>query len=292
MIVTYLDSGQTSLPRALAVPYTLSTVTQLIRVQNTRMAHLMNDRIQEMNRRETMRPSSDTDAAELDPGAARRDRKRLRGESLILDAATAVFMSKGMSTTTMQDIAQAADIAQGTLYNYFPNKETLTIAVVRRMIKAYGLQLLEEETVKGDINPLDMIALSNILLIRKGTTDPFWQVLVERYDVFSDALHDELEEVAMKNMRNARKLGFISGTDEILSIYWKTGAWVISGAVRDIAMKRFKLDHMFTIATLTLMKMGIPSAQAKAVVKRLRTRTEAVARADSPAIDRGAKVLV
>lgn len=219
--------------------------------------------------------SNEIAEAELDPGAARRDRKRLRGESLILDAATTVFLSKGMSTTTMQDIAHAADVAQGTLYNYFPNKESLTIAVVRRMMKAYGRQVLEDETAHGDITPLDMIALANILLIRKGTTDPFWQVLVERYDVFTDALHDELQEFAMKNMRSARKQGLISGNDEMLLIYWKTGTWVIAGAVRDIVMRRFELDHMYTIAILTLMKMGVPAAQAKATVKRLRTRLDA-----------------
>ena len=43
----------------------------------------------------------------------------------ILDAARRLFNENGFETTTTRDIARAAGIASGTLFNYFPTKETV-----------------------------------------------------------------------------------------------------------------------------------------------------------------------
>jgi AcrR family transcriptional regulator len=202
----------------------------------------------------------------------RRERRRQRGEELILDAATAVFLSKGMSTTTMQDIAQAADVAQGTLYNYFPNKESLTLSVARRMMKSYGRELLETEISRGDLDPLDMVAVSTILLISKGIADPFWRVLVERYDVLSDALYDELHEFALLNLKQAGKQGLLPSSVKSLTIFWRLGAWVIAGAIRDIVQGRMPESDMFAVATHVLMQQGIEEVRAQAIMRRVRAR--------------------
>jgi AcrR family transcriptional regulator len=43
----------------------------------------------------------------------------------ILDAARRLFAENGFETTTTRDIARAARIASGTLFNYFPTKEAI-----------------------------------------------------------------------------------------------------------------------------------------------------------------------
>ena len=43
----------------------------------------------------------------------------------ILDAAVQAFRKSGFESTTTRDIATAADIATGTLFNYFPTKEAI-----------------------------------------------------------------------------------------------------------------------------------------------------------------------
>ncbi len=53
---------------------------------------------------------------------------RRRGE--ILAAAAGVFADKGYAGTTTREIALAADIAEGTLYNYFPSKRDILLAIV------------------------------------------------------------------------------------------------------------------------------------------------------------------
>ena len=51
----------------------------------------------------------------------------------ILDAATRVFAAKGYNGATIHDIAQAAGVADGTIYNYFENKDALLFGILDRL---------------------------------------------------------------------------------------------------------------------------------------------------------------
>lgn len=55
----------------------------------------------------------------------RRLRKREETTERLVDTAFALFAAHGYETVTMEQIAAAADVAKGTLYNYFPVKEAL-----------------------------------------------------------------------------------------------------------------------------------------------------------------------
>ncbi len=48
----------------------------------------------------------------------------------ILDAAQAQFVRQGFEATTTRDLASAAQIAAGTLFNYFPTKEAIALCLV------------------------------------------------------------------------------------------------------------------------------------------------------------------
>jgi AcrR family transcriptional regulator len=51
----------------------------------------------------------------------------------ILDAAARAFAERGFHAARVQDIAKAAGIAHGTVYNYFPNKEALLLGLLDRL---------------------------------------------------------------------------------------------------------------------------------------------------------------
>src|SRR5690348_1956451 len=51
----------------------------------------------------------------------------------ILDAATQVFSEKGFHGATIREVAQAAGIADGTIYNYFANKHALLLSILDRL---------------------------------------------------------------------------------------------------------------------------------------------------------------
>lgn len=55
----------------------------------------------------------------------------------ILDAAAAVFAEKGFFTARVADIADRADVADGTVYLYFKNKEEILMTVIHTAFDAF-----------------------------------------------------------------------------------------------------------------------------------------------------------
>ena len=53
----------------------------------------------------------------------------------ILAAAKKLFLKKGFDDTTTRDIASSAGIAAGTMFNYFPGKETLAMTLVAEALE-------------------------------------------------------------------------------------------------------------------------------------------------------------
>ena len=67
------------------------------------------------------------------------DRVRERRESLI-NAAIAVFIEKGFHNATVRDIGRAANMTQGTIYNYVSSKDDILYMVCDRIVAEYNEQ--------------------------------------------------------------------------------------------------------------------------------------------------------
>jgi AcrR family transcriptional regulator len=65
----------------------------------------------------------------------------------ILVGASQVFAEKGYHQATTKEIAKAAGVSEGTIYNYFANKRDLLVA----MVNAIGLQSVREIMI--DVSP-------------------------------------------------------------------------------------------------------------------------------------------
>ena len=61
----------------------------------------------------------------------RQRRKQARPQEL-LDAALELFVERGFAATRSEDVATRAGVSKGTLYVYYPSKEELLKAVVRK----------------------------------------------------------------------------------------------------------------------------------------------------------------
>jgi AcrR family transcriptional regulator len=54
-----------------------------------------------------------------------RERKKRRTRALIAEAARRLFFERGFAATTVSEIAREAEVAEQTVFNYFPTKEDL-----------------------------------------------------------------------------------------------------------------------------------------------------------------------
>jgi AcrR family transcriptional regulator len=63
----------------------------------------------------------------------RRERKKANARAHILAAAVRLFSTAGLENTTVDQVAEAADIGKGTIYNYFSTKEDIVVAFMAEL---------------------------------------------------------------------------------------------------------------------------------------------------------------
>ena len=114
-------------------------------------------------------------------------RRRLPEErpQQILDAALAVFGEHGLQGARLDDIAQAAGVAKGTIYLYFPNKE----ALFQEMIRSVMLARLDDAAalIAGDTSP------TVTALFRRYVAEYFAFLCSERFQTVHPLVVGELK---------------------------------------------------------------------------------------------------
>ncbi|HWI51342.1 MAG TPA: TetR/AcrR family transcriptional regulator [Symbiobacteriaceae bacterium] len=88
----------------------------------------------------------------------------------LIDAARALFMEQGYEQTTMSNIAERANVAQGTFYIYFSSKQDVLLAIMRELLEALG------EIIRGLAERTDLPAPA---VLRQAMADCFTLVRQE-----------------------------------------------------------------------------------------------------------------
>jgi AcrR family transcriptional regulator len=85
-----------------------------------------------MNRTKSTLPAAGSARPDGGNGAlgGLRSRQKARRHDEILEQARALFAEKGVDTTTMAEIAEAAGVSTPTVFNYFGNKDSILIALI------------------------------------------------------------------------------------------------------------------------------------------------------------------
>jgi AcrR family transcriptional regulator len=75
--------------------------------------------------------------------AARREREKLHRRNTILEAARHLFFEKGYRTT-MDEIADKAELSKGTIYLYFQSKDELYVSIIVEGFRVLEKRLQDE----------------------------------------------------------------------------------------------------------------------------------------------------
>ncbi|MCG9969690.1 TetR/AcrR family transcriptional regulator [Pelotomaculum terephthalicicum JT] len=83
----------------------------------------------------------------MEPGdmlvESRMERKKRETRQKIIKVAMDLFQKQGFYDTTMEQIAEVADIARKTLYNHFPVKEAIVDEYVRGVSKEFAQEIID-----------------------------------------------------------------------------------------------------------------------------------------------------
>lgn len=132
-----------------------------------------------------------------------RERKKTQTRQQILDAARTCFNDRDIAEVSMDDIAETAQVARGTVFNYFPSKGDLVSALVAEnavLFSSLIARINERPSPLGERlsaifvtsakGMMQTAALSRRLL---NPVDRKWQASLNSRDV-SELLLDALEE--------------------------------------------------------------------------------------------------
>ncbi|MGH7778672.1 MAG: TetR/AcrR family transcriptional regulator [Candidatus Binataceae bacterium] len=108
-----------------------------------------------------------------------RERQKLGRERRIVRAAARLFVRPGYAVTSMEDIAVKAKLAVGTIYNYFPSKPDLLLAIARRETEELVARGHEIAASASGDPVVAIIAVADILLDGFMTDDRWlWRELL------------------------------------------------------------------------------------------------------------------
>jgi len=97
----------------------------------------------------------------------RKERERLVRRTEILHAARVIFAEKGLHETTLDEIAEKAELAKGTLYGYFESKEDLFFSVLEETI--HNLEKVIKEKISIMIKTILRLFEENVDLMQLMT---------------------------------------------------------------------------------------------------------------------------
>ena len=132
-------------------------------------------------------------------------KKRERTRSAILDSAISVFASKGYEATRIVDVTNHAELANGTFYNYYQDKDELLRDV------AAGLAVEITGRINDEMNALThgpaRVAHATARLLLTARREPEW------LDVFLEGLFivPELQSESIQHLRQDIEMGISQG---------------------------------------------------------------------------------
>lgn len=154
----------------------------------------------------------------------RNERRKARTRAALLQAARRLFGEHGFDGTTVAEIAEDADIAIGSFYNYFRTKEDLLAALLHESLAE---QLRQIEARRANItDPAEAISVAHRHLVRLAREQPEWAWLLVRMDVPYRVTDDVLARPAMRDLRAGIAAGRFRVADPRLALRASGGALI------------------------------------------------------------------
>lgn len=120
---------------------------------------------------------------------SRMERKKEERRAAILDAAEILIAKQGFESMTMDQVANEADVAKGTLYIYFKNKDTLCAAVNARILKLLNEHIQKQMSLHSSGSE-KIVALETALIGFSIQNPQKWKARTELYQMKLDDPED------------------------------------------------------------------------------------------------------
>jgi len=197
------------------------------------------------------------------PTVSRTDRRRADTRARLLAAARELFAEQGVGATRTGEITERADVAAGSLYNHFADKDEIVEALLGEIAEEQGA-FVDELTRELD-DPAAVVAYAHRHFVRLAAADPGFGQLVVRLDASHRLLSQTLGPRALRDVQAGIDSGRFDVEDAGAAVYATGGALLgtISGLVDGALAPDVDEAH----AEAVLRMLGLTKAQAAKVAR-------------------------
>jgi AcrR family transcriptional regulator len=128
----------------------------------------------------------------------RVERKKEETRQKIISAALSSFKSRGFDATTMEQIAEEADIAKGTLYHYFPVKEAIIDEHMKRIFRERSPDKINLALQAADTRTRMQLVFSDLLRGAQMMQDFFMKYIIYRFQILVSFQQDDSQRSGMQ----------------------------------------------------------------------------------------------
>lgn len=158
---------------------------------------------------------------------SRREANKRKSRQKILKASRRLFKEKGYENTMIEDVANKAEISKATLYNYFPNKESLLVGTMddvtesfRKFIEGMEEGISADEKIRKAIaflvlDSIPFISVSRrILFLNSYSGSPMYGKINAVEDIFAKLADEAKKENVFSEDVPTREI-----VDQLVGVY-------------------------------------------------------------------------
>jgi AcrR family transcriptional regulator len=143
---------------------------------------------------------------------------------LMLTAARQLFAAQGFDVTTIAEIAERADVAIGSFYNYFRTKDELLEALLEEVLSEQGERV--EALQSGVEDPAEAISVAHRHFVGLVASEPEWAWLLVRMEVPLRVANTALGAAARRDIRRGIGTGRFRLVNPELALQASGGALI------------------------------------------------------------------
>jgi AcrR family transcriptional regulator len=201
------------------------------------------------------------------PTIQRMDRRRARTRAALLRAGQALFAARSPEAVTIDDIVDAAEVAKGSFYNHFPDKDALAAELAREARR--HVEALAERFSSGVDDPAERVARAVCGFARHAADDPMGVRLNLRLFQGSAIPDAPMNAGVRADIRAGLSAGRFSGLSLEAALIMTVGSvQMVVGRILEQNLPALALSLSRDVAAGLLRGLGVEPAAAKAIAAR------------------------
>jgi AcrR family transcriptional regulator len=181
-----------------------------------------------------------------------------------MDAAVQLFARDGFEAASVNEIARVADVANGTFYVHFRDKDEIAAAVAFRIAEGVVRQL--DDAMADVTDALERISMATRRFVDLAASEPDWgRALFRAVWLFNDLRHNVTNYLRADLQLGVRQGVIMAEIDDFLI---DTFAAMALNALFGQLQGVFQSDAGSRVAELQLRMLGVSPDQAREIAWR------------------------